>query len=642
MQNQETVGSQLKEISKRSGKKERFIRTRMWFSTILAALYQDRGTIPANIGNNLLIGNNVFITKNDLSGVILITEMSADTPVAFTSELIRSVKSKVPDVIVDFTFKNQRHYFDVAGNDMKSRARNWRATLDSPISNDAHKRRAARLLYTLDIAKSGEQLYKSQMYIIIRSKTGTQLNRGIEQATNYLSSIGATYKVIKSDMRNHLDLMLLMSDARKSQHKDITANVLSRQTLAEILPDTQGMNDESGSFMGIDRKLNSPYFINFRATAKAKNLVVCAPSGCGKTFLAQNWFMDMLACGYNMCIMDIKGTEFTGFTRAVGGTILSMRPSSTNYVNTWCLDKEEAGEDFRVYYDERFNLSKEVMLILADLPDSMASQGEAFIEEFMQSLYLQMGVTGENVNSWTRTETLTPYTVFNQLERFCSNDMRNKYGEVVERILTRLRMYMSREGSNSHMFRTPFRYKDILDAKVLTFDFGLLEAGTNTDPNMFKVRVLYMNLLNDQFVSYKYRHGEWTGKVLEESGVAADYLIRLYARDFMLRRAQNQVTMLLGNSVSALATNPNAKGILENTNVLVLGALNKSSREYLVNEFGLDKESEDLEQLCQNPDLENTFLLVNRMEKDATTALLKAYVPEHVVKGKLFRIVDTE
>ena len=110
----------------------------------------------------------------------------------------------------------------------------------------------------------------------------------------------------------------------------------------------------------------------------------------------------------------------------------------------------------------------------------------------------------------------------------------------------------------------------------------------------------------------------------------------------MLRRAQNQVTMLLGNSVSALATNPNAKGILENTNVLVLGALNKSSREYLVNEFGLDKESEDLEQLCQNPDLENTFLLVNRMEKDATTALLKAYVPEHVVKGKLFRIVDTE
>ena len=220
--------------------------------------------------------------------------------------------------------------------------------------------------------------------------------------------------------------------------------------------------------------------------------------------------------------------------------------------------------------------------------------------------------------------------------------MRNKYGEVVERILTRLRIYMSREGSNSHMFRTPFRYKDILDAKVLTFDFGMLEAGTNTDPNMFKVRVLYMNLLNEQFVSYKYRHGEWTGKVLEESGVAADYLIRLYARDFMLRRAQNQVTMLLGNSVSALATNPNAKGILENTNVLVLGALNKSSREYLVNEFGLDKESEDLEQLCQNPDLENTFLLVNRMEKDATTALLKAYVPEHVVKGKLFRIVDTE
>ena len=641
-QQERTIASQLKSISKQKQKKERFIRTRMWFSTLIAAMYHDRGSIPANIGNNLLIGNNIYITKNALNAVIMIREMSTDTPVAFISELINAVKSKVPDVTVDFTMKNQRHHFDVNSNDLKSRINNWTATLEAPMVPDVHKRRAARLLYTVDIARSGEQLYRSQLYIIVRAKTGSQLNKGVEQACAYLGSIGAVYKVVKNDMRTHLDLMLLMSDHRSATHKDFATNVMSRQTIAEILPDTQGMNDDRGTFLGIDQKMMGPYFINFRSTAKAKNIICAAGSGVGKTVLVQNWFMDMHATGFNMCIMDIKGTEFTAFTRATGGVILSMRPSSTYYVNTWKLDKTEAGSDPRVYFDERFNLSKETMMILADLPDAMHAQGEALIEEFLQALYLQMGITGENVNTWYRSEAITPYDVFDRFESFCSSDVRSKYAGVADRMLTRLRIYMSRNGSNSHMFRDAFDYKDILETKVLTFDFGMLEAGTSTDQAMFKVRVLYMNLLNDQYVSYKYRHGEWTGKVLEESGIAADYLIRLYAKDFMLRRAQNQVTILLGNSISSLASNPNAKGILENANILVLGALNKSSREYLTEEFGLDKECDELEALFSNPDYTNTFLLVNKMQKDATTALLKAHVPQRVVEGKLFKVVDTE
>ena len=154
-QQEHTVASQLKIISKQKQKKERFIRTRMWFSTLIAAMYHDRGSIPANIGNNLLIGNNIYITKNALNAVIMIREMSTDTPVAFISELINAVKSKVPDVTVDFTMKNQRHHFDVNSNDLKSRINNWTATLEAPMVPDVHKRRAARLLYTVDIARSG-------------------------------------------------------------------------------------------------------------------------------------------------------------------------------------------------------------------------------------------------------------------------------------------------------------------------------------------------------------------------------------------------------------------------------------------------------------------------------------------------------
>ena len=195
-----TVASKLKSINKKKRRKERFIRSRMWFSTIISALYNDRGTIPQNIGNNMMIGNNIYITKGALNAVVLIQEMSTDTPIAFISEMIESVKSKVPDVMIDFTMKNRRHDFNVNASDLKSRVRNWTATLEHPMIPDSNKRRAARCLYTVDIVKSGERLYRSQLYVIVRSKSGNTLNRGLDQVCNYLSSIGAVYKVVKNGL----------------------------------------------------------------------------------------------------------------------------------------------------------------------------------------------------------------------------------------------------------------------------------------------------------------------------------------------------------------------------------------------------------------------------------------------------------
>ncbi len=638
----QSLAGQMKKTAKAKNKKERFIRTRMWFATLIAAFFRDRGSIPPNIGNSILIGTNQYVTKNALSALILVVEMSADTPVGWMSEIVSSVKDKVPDVIVDITVKLRYHDYDLNGSDMKGRVRQWERAMENPAVSEKDQQRAARLIYTYEVAKDGEKMYKGQTYIVVRSSTGTSLQRGIDAASQYLSSIGCAHKIIKSDVKRHMDLMLAMSDLRQGQTKDINSMVYSQETLAESMPLTQGLNDTTGTFLGIDRKMLGPYFINFRATAKAKNIICAAGSGAGKTFLVQNWFLDMHADNYNMCIMDIKGTEFIAFTKAAGGVVLSMRPNSTFYVNTFRFDKEEVTSDPRVYFDERFGLSKEVMMLLGDLPENMVSQGEALLEEFLQSMYLEMGVSGDNPNTWFRTENLNPYAVYDYFQSFCSFDIKRKYGDVCTRLLTRLSIYMSRTGSNSHMFRDAFNYKDVLDTKVLTFDFGMLGAGESTDQAMFKVRVLYMSLLNDQYVAYKYSRGEWTGKVLEESGIAADYLIKLYAKDFMLRRAQNQVTILLGNSISSLVANPNAAGILENANILVLGSLNKSSRDYLAQEFGLEEECDELEDLVRNPDFVNTFLLVNRMEKDATTAMLKAYVPEHVVKGRLFKIVDTE
>ena len=643
MADNQSVASQLSKANKKVKKKERFITLRMWASTLISALYNDRGKIPPNIGNNILVTNNQYITKYSLNSILMIREMSEETPVGWVSDMLKQVKASVPEIVIDVSFKNTRFHIDTKNSGLSERECQWEFALENPYATEASKKRAARLLYTADLARKKVPMYKSRIFVTIRAQNGSDLDRGILTTIGYLEGIGAKYKFIKSNMQDMLEYNLIMSDKTSGKVKDLPANVVTCQTQAELLPSTQGLNDDMGTMLGIDREMNGPYFINFRASAKAKNIYVVGLSGFGKTFMVLSWLLDFYAQGYNCCIMDIKGNEFSTITNACGGKTLSMRASSTHYVNTFVMDKNEVkGDDSpRVYFDSRFNLSKEIISIICDLPEGLKSQGEALIEDFLHSCYQQLGVLADNPNTWYRSENMTPYTVYDQFLQYMSPAVKTKYIEVSNKMMMRMKMYMSRDGSSAHMFRDAYSYKDLLDSKMLTFDFGILESGTAVDPVMFRLRVLFMTLINDEYVSYKKSRGEWTVKVLEESQIAEDYLLKIYSKEFTLRRSQNQVTILLGNSVAALANNPIAVPIIDNINIMAVGVVHRSSQEYLINEFGLDKYEEKLIAINDNPDYENTFLLVNKMQKDATTAMLKVFVPPNVVNGKVYKVVDT-
>lgn len=639
----ETAGKQLKDINRKVSKKERFLRTRMWFSTFISTIYNDRGVIPPNIGNNILVGNNMYITKNGLSAYVLIREFSEDTPVAFISHIMKEVKDKVNDVVIDFTMKNKRYWIDTSASGLKSRVTTWERTLDNPNVLPSLAKRSARLLYTVDVVKSGEKIYQSRMYITVRAKTGSRLQMGIKCLCESLDSYGISYKVIKSNMQMHLDYVAEMSNKVVKKIKDVPRFLMSNETIAEILPSIQGLNDENGTLMGIDMQSLGPYYINFRLSANAKNIYIAAQSGFGKTFLALNWIVDMYANDYNLCIMDIKGTEFAQFTKAVNGKVLSQRTDSTFYVNTFRWIKSDVTNDsYRAYADTKFNLSKQIMLLICDIDDRRVSKAEALIEEFLKAAYTSVGVLTDNPNTWSRTDSLTPYVVYEMFDRYLSHDVMLKYSDVAEEMRERLKIYMFKGGSRAYMFRDAYSYKDILDTRVLTFDFGLLETSGEQDPVMFKLRVMFMNILNDEFVAYKKSKGEWTVKVLEESQIVKDYILDIYVKEITMGRARNQINIMLGNSISSLVDNPKSKAAIENINIMCLGVLNQSSKDYVIKEFNLSEgDANKLDWITDNPDYDNVFLFINRMQKNSTTGMIRAFVPDRVRKGKLFKVVDT-
>lgn len=640
----DSVASKLHEKGKERRKKERFLTARMWLSTFISKFFMDRGTIPDNIGNNVLITNNLYITKNHLTAMFIVIEMEETTPMCWTSDLVKYVKDQTSGVIVDITFKGQPYHPDLTPSVMNPREKTWRQTLDNPYMPESYVRRAARCLYTLDVARSSSNLSRQRIYVKVRAKDGAALKRGCASVQNYFYRINAKVKRIQSNVEEHMSYVTLMSDKKPEHLKDVPGVIFSRETFAESMPVIQGANDQKGVLMGYDVISKFPYFVDFKSTAAAKNIMIEALSGWGKSFMATYWLYPFYAESFNLSVMDIKGTEFTALAKALGGIVLSMRPTSTYYINTFKWRPEEViDNDCITYANERFRMSKERLLCMCDLTEKEQSQGEALLDEFLQHVYVSVGASVNNVNTWSRTENLNPYVIFDMFYNYISNEIKIKYKDVVTKMLERLRIYISRNGSKSHMYRDELNYLDVLSITCLVFDFGILEASSNNDPVTFHLKVMDMVAINDAYVSYKKKAGQWTVKVLEESQIVDDWLTRIYVREMTLRRSQNQCTILLGNSVAALASNPLSAPIIENINILCLGSLNKSSRKYLQEEFGLrDYDLNTLNQIQTNPDMQRQFLLVNRMEPDATTAVLEANVPEEVSQSSLFKLVDTE
>ena len=634
----------LKQEAKERHKLERFITIRMWISLLISKFFNDRGVIPRNIGNNVLITNNQYLTKNHISQMIQVREMSEYTPMMWMSDLLEEVKDQATGILIDFTVKMMPYEIDVNASGMASRLRTWKMTLDNPLMPKDSVRRAARCLYSYDVIKNGEKAYKGYTYITVRSVNNLQLKKGVNAICAYLDSIGAIYKRIDSNIEEHLLFAAAMSDKRPEHLKDLPPVIYTNETIAESLPGIQGMNNIRGIFMGYDIISGYPYLIDFKGSSNAKNILIEANSGFGKTFMASFWLYPFYADGFNLCIMDLKGTEFGAITQALHGVTISMRNDAPYYINTFVWDTRELlGRDPKSYANHQIRLCKEKMLIMASLNAEEQSQGESLIEEFLQMLYILIGAKVDNMGTWSRTANLTPYIVFEYFEKFISHEIQTKYPKIAKKVLERLRIFMSAKGSNSHIFRKALSYIEILDNRVLRFDFGVMEESSDQDPAIFRLRVLDMTIVNDAFVMYKKENKEWTVKLLEESQIADSYLLEVYKREITLRRAANQVTVLLGNSISALYNNPQTRPMLENINILVLGAINKSSRDFLKNDFGLqDDQNIMLSDIQVNGELDHTFLLVNRMEKNATTALLQADVPNEVRNSSLFRVVDEE
>jgi hypothetical protein len=199
---------------------------------------------------------------------------------------------------------------------------------------------------------------------------------------------------------------------------------------------------------------------------------------------------------------------------------------------------------------------------------------------------------------------------------------------------------MSPTGTGSDLFRREFDISSVLNSRVVTFDFGMLSDTRVADEVTTSLKYFFSKLVTDAYVANNKKQGLHTIYVMEESQLANAVLREMYAEAMSLRRAQNQINIMLGNSISGLKGDKSAEIILENINIWVLGRLTKANKDYLVNEYSMEEFEPIMDDINVNSDYDRTFLVVNRLNRNTTSAAIKAFVPKDVVNSSVFRVVD--
>lgn len=579
-----------------------------------------------------------------MSSVIQVDVMGLKTPICFQSELVRFLRKSQCEAVIDVTYKNMS--FDIQLNDsgLKARVGLWEQTAEEEHATTRQKESAARCLYTYHIARSGEPLFKTRIFITVRAKTGSELTAAEKRVYQYLNSIDAEKHQIIGQIKDTLEYIAILSDKKSNNIKNLKSVITSEQTLAEMQPNSGSLNSKSGAFLGINVKNGTPYKFDWKNITMARNLYLLASSGRGKTIIATNMCCSAAEEGYAVCIQDIKGNEFTNFIKSTGGYIVSLRENSAGYINSWQMHREDTTEkNADSYFRQRLAFSKEQMIILSGVTNEEdRNELEELLDSFHDAMYTSMGVIPTNRNTWIETLSLTPFDVYDKLMSYLSPQVIQRYPSVTRKVFNALRMYMSRNGSKSYIFTGEFDYAAILRANTLMFDFGLLEGTTSLqDPVIFKLKFAYMRKLNAEYIAYKFAKGIKVFKVLEKSQVAVNDLdiIKGYVEEFTLRRAQGQTTLMLGNSVSALLDSPLGKPIVENVTGLLIGNLEENAREVAIERFSLEDYADLIDEINLEDRYTNSFVFINKMERKPAVPVLRVIWNPRVQRYKVFEAV---
>lgn len=666
-------GISLSEKQKAKNKKYRNLTFKMYsykiFNWLLQGALDKRD--PNLTGSQIQIGYSSVITKATITRYYSISYLPEETPVALYNHIKQAFNNANYWVKVSMQMSNRPFFVDLSKAGIQLKLLRWSQQLDEAKQGNetGEVEGADGSTYVTDIGQSNQHKFIKRMFrsyfkirdnnrhlnettFIVKVQTRDEADMFIANETviDMLDKYNLDYKPMTGKLLDFLRTFSIVSKQRKVSYNSTPRVLLTNRDLADLTPVKQGKIGWWGIFFGIDKFSGCSVWIDLMRSSDAKNILVTAITGFGKSFYLSFQLMFHKAVGNRIFIQDYKGNEFVDFTKSVGGLVVSQTPSKTSYINKWRIPTsgDYSNEELRAMYTESVGLSMiEFMTIVDPRPDEKKAATQIF-NDFQRFVHDKVGLEPNNVSTYYKTEQITPEFLYECYESFSgpqSAGIIDMYGHrLLLTIKNDLYNYWHRNGSRHELFENEINMDEVLSADVVCFDFGMNTVTENSVPeNELKLKQLNYETVSSRYTSYNKRKELTTVKVTEEIQSADEDLLKFTAADIAKGRSKNMINYILGNSSGVLfQDNRYSKTIRDGINIMILGKMHESSMSDYIKEFRLEDVREDLERISTKKEYKRCFLLHCTMTEEPITTVVQMVATPEVAESSYFRTVDHE
>lgn len=345
---------------------------------------------------------------------------------------------------------------------------------------------------------------------------------------------------------------------------------------------SRGLVSSEGVLFGMDYRTKLPLLIPLFESASAQVSVLAGKSGSGKTYMAFQIALSLIAENVTISAIDIKGREWIKLSKYVKTKVITLDERNPSFVNILRLDdlpitENNAHELFNVAVRDTVQLLS--LIVNLNINEGNISDLEMFLREAVLKLYSINNISPDNYFSFENTRDLKYSDLMPILEdlKLCSS-FTEKQKETAQVARTRINTYLGESGLFSDAFKNEISLNDILEAPLVIYEFNKNNASMTDTLDI--LRIFMVQFLDSKKKAFLKEHEKFKEQkrfmacFYEELQRCDQFgnLIEYICADVTGSRSNNVLIFLLLNSLKVIQSE-RAQDIASNITSFIVGTV---------------------------------------------------------------------